>query len=47
MARSKNQVSIIGVVGNDAEARQTAQGLWYARISVATSTGGYKKADGT
>lgn len=47
MARSKNQVSIIGMVGNDAEARQTVQGLWYARISVATSTGGYKKADGT
>lgn len=47
MARCKNRVSLIGTVGKDVEARQTQQGLWYARISLATSTGGYKKKDGT
>lgn len=47
MARYKNRVSLIGTVGKDVEARQTQQGLWYARISLATSTGGYKKKDGT
>lgn len=47
MARCKNRISLIGTVGKDVEARQTQQGLWYARISLATSTGGYKKKDGT
>lgn len=47
MARYKNRISLIGTVGKDVEARQTQQGLWYARISLATSTGGYKKKDGT
>lgn len=47
MARSKNSVSLIGVVGKDAELRQTQQGVHYAHISLATSTGGYKKKDGT
>lgn len=47
MARCKNRISLIGTVGKDVEARQTPQGLWYARISLATSTGGYKKKDGT
>ena len=47
MARCKNRVSLIGTVGKDVEARQTQQGLWYARINLATSTGGYKKKDGT
>lgn len=47
MARCKNRVSLIGTVGKDVEARQTQQGVWYARISLATSTGGYKKKDGT
>lgn len=46
MARSKNSVSLIGVVGKDAEVRQ-ASGVPYARFSLATSTGGYKKQDGT
>lgn len=47
MARCKNRISLIGTVGKDVEARQTQQGLWYARINLATSTGGYKKKDGT
>ena len=47
MARCKNRISLIGTVGKDVEARQTPQGLWYARINLATSTGGYKKKDGT
>lgn len=47
MARSKNSVSLIGVAGKDADVRQTQQGVHYAHISLATSTGGYKKKDGT
>ena len=47
MARYKNRISLIGIVSKDVEARQTQQGLWYARINLATSTGGYKKKDGT
>ena len=47
MARSKNSVSLIGVVGKDVELRQTQQGVHYAQISLATSIGGYKKKDGT
>lgn len=44
--RTKNAVSLIGMVGKDAEVRQ-ANGVPYARFSLATSTGGYKKQDGT
>lgn len=44
--RTKNAVSLIGMVGKDAEVRQ-ANGVSYARFSLATSTGGYKKQDGT
>lgn len=47
MARSKNSVSLIGIAGKDAELRKTQQGVHYALISIATSTGGYKKQDGT
>lgn len=45
--RYKNSVSLIGVVGRDAEYRQTQQGVKYTRFTLATSTGGYKKQDGT
>lgn len=44
--RTKNAVSLIGMVGKDAEVRQT-NGVSYARFSLATSTGGYKKQDGS
>lgn len=47
MARSKNKVSLIGIVGGDAEVRTTQGGISYARFRLATSTGGYKKQDGT
>lgn len=47
MANCKNSVSLIGFVGNDVEVRQTDKGVKYARINLATSTGGYKKKDGT
>lgn len=45
--RSKNAVSLIGIVGKDTEVKRTQQGTSYARFSLATSTGGYKKQDGT
>ena len=45
--RTKNYVSLIGIVGKDAEVRTTQGGVKYARFSLATSTGGYKKQDGT
>ena len=44
--RTKNAVSLIGMVGNDVEVRQ-ANVVSYARFSLATCTGGYKKQDGT
>lgn len=44
--RTKNAVSLIGMVGKDAEVR-LANGVPYARFSLATSTGGYKRQDGT
>lgn len=47
MARYKNSVSLIGVAGKDAELRTTNAGVPYARFSLATSTGGYTKQDGT
>lgn len=45
--RTKNRVSLIGMVGKDAELRTTQGGVPYARFTMATSTGGYKKYDGT
>lgn len=47
MAQSMNKVLLIGNVGKDAEVRQTQQGVPYAHFTLATSTGGYKKRDGT
>lgn len=44
--KTKNVVSLIGMIGNDVEVR-LANGVPYARFSLATSTGGYKKQDGT
>lgn len=44
--KTKNAVSLIGMIGNDVEVR-LANGVPYARFSLATSTGGYKKQDGT
>ena len=46
MAKSKNKASLIGIVGKDAIAKTTASGVPYTRFSLATSKGGYKKADG-
>lgn len=45
--RHKNHVSLIGTAGKDAEVRQTQGGVPYARFSLATSSGGYQKQDGT
>lgn len=45
--RYKNYCSLIGIVGKDAEVRTTQQGVQYARFTLATSTGGYKKQNGT
>lgn len=47
MSKSKNYVSLIGIVGKDAELRKTNSGVPYVHISLATSTGGYKRKDGT
>lgn len=44
--RTKNTVSLIGVAGKDAELK-IVNGVSYARFSIATSTGGYQKQDGT
>nr|DAK64686.1 MAG TPA: Single strand binding protein [Caudoviricetes sp.] len=44
--KTKNVASLIGMIGNDVEVR-LANGVPYARFSLATSTGGYKKQDGT
>lgn len=46
MSRSLNQVTLIGNVGKDPEVR-TVGDTKVATFSLATSTGGYKKADGT
>jgi single-strand DNA-binding protein len=46
MSRSLNQVTIIGNVGKDPEIKEVS-GVKVATFSVATSTGGYKKEDGT
>lgn len=45
--RHKNSCSLIGTVGKDAEVRQTQGGVQYARFSLATSSGGYQKQDGS
>ena len=47
MAQSINRVLLLGNVGKDAELRQTQQGVPYAHFTLATSTGGYTKKDGT
>lgn len=47
MSKSVNQVILIGNVGKDPEIRVFDNGIKVATFSVATSTGGYKKQDGT
>lgn len=47
MAQNFNKVMLLGNVGEDAEVRNTQQGVPYAHFTLATSTGGYKKRDGT
>ena len=42
-----NKVFIVGYAGGDAEQRTTQGGVKYARVSLSTSYGGYKKQDGT
>ena len=44
---SINQVFLCGNVGADAEVRTIEGGAKVARFRIATSTGGYKKQDGT
>ena len=44
---SINQIVLCGNVGADAEVRTLDGGAKVARMRVATSTGGYKKQDGT
>lgn len=47
MSKSINQVLLIGNVGKDPEVRCFENNVKAATFSVATSTGGYKKQDGT
>lgn len=47
MSKSVNQCLIIGNVGKEPETRVFDNGIRVATFSVATSTGGYKKQDGT
>lgn len=47
MSKSVNQCLIIGNVGKDPETRVLDNGIRVSTFSVATSTGGYKKQDGT
>lgn len=44
MSKSVNQCLIIGNVGKDPETRTLDNGVKVSTFSVATSTGGYKKA---
>lgn len=46
MSKSINQVLLIGNVGKEPEFR-TTNNIKVAKFSLATSTGGYKKQDGT
>ena len=47
MSKSLNQVILIGHVGKDPDVRTLDGGIKVATFSLATSTGGYKKQDGT
>lgn len=47
MSKSINQVLLAGNVGKDPEVRTLDGGVKVATFSLATSTGGYKKQDGT
>lgn len=47
MGKTMNKVFIVGYAGGDAEQRTTHGGVKYARVSLSTSYGGYKKQDGT
>ena len=47
MSKSLNQVILIGHLGKDPEVRLLDGGTKVATFSLATSTGGYKKQDGT
>lgn len=47
MSKSINQVILLGFVGKDPEIRSFDNGIKVATFSIATSTGGYKKQDGT
>lgn len=47
MSKSINQALLIGHVGKDPEVRTLDGGIKVATFSLATSTGGYKKQDGT
>lgn len=47
MSKTINKAFIVGYAGSDAEQRTTQNGVKYARVSLSTSYGGYKKQDGT
>lgn len=47
MSKSINQVLLAGNIGKDPEVRTLEGGTKVATFSLATSTGGYKKQDGT
>ena len=47
MSNSLNQAILIGHVGKDPDVRTLDGGIKVATFSLATSTGGYKKQDGT
>lgn len=47
MSKSVNQVILIGNIGKDPETRTLDNGVNVSTFSLATSTGGFKKADGT
>lgn len=47
MSKSVNQVTLIGNIGKDPEIRILDNGVKVATFSLATSTGGFKKQDGT
>lgn len=47
MSKSLNQAILLGHVGKDPDVRTLDGGIKVATFSLATSTGGYKKQDGT